>query len=614
MSALTSDAPRTTGATPTSVRTGAGGGLGALPWIVLACAGGLACASAADALSRSGHGGGTPLFWLAIALIELPAALRLVSSAPRTGERLATVVVVGLSLYSIKVLRDPFAFTFGDEFAHLSNVQSILTSGHLFGVNSLLPVTPRYPGLEAVAAAIVNATGISTFVAGVIVVGIARAVEVTAIYLLYERISGSPVAAGLGALVYTATPTYLFFSAQFSYESLALPLASVALLALVRRGQSREASERRHWTAVFLAADAAVIATHHVTSYFLVAFVVGVGIIHLVQHGRRGAPWGLAVASAALTVAWLALVAGRTVGYLSPVITNALNEVVRTINREAAPRVLFASSGGVAQTPTGERAVAVVGVLLLCVGILAGLLAIWKRPRRGPALILLALLALAYIGTLPLRFVPAAWETASRASEFLFVGVGAAVALGVTFWIDRGARSARLRRLFAALAVLIVVASGIIAGWPASERLAEARVVAAGGRRLQPPSLVAAQWSGAALGRKERVFAQNADARYFVVDGRQVAFEGASPDVVDVLGGPTLQPWMRKLLRRYRITLVVTDRRMISQDNIVGFFFDVGAPARWPAGASNKFNLSNVDRLYDAGDIVIYGVRGLWQG
>jgi hypothetical protein len=593
-------------------RAGASAGrLGALPWIVLLAAAGVATASLADALARTGHAGGTALFWLAVALILLPAALRLTSERVSSGERAATVVAVGLALYGVKILRDPFAFTFGDELAHLRNVQSILGSGRLFGGNSILPVTTRYPGLESVAAAVARAGGASPFAAGLAVIAAARVMMLLGLYLFYERVSGSPRAAGLGALVYTAAPTFLFFTAQFSYESLALPLATVALFALMRWDQARDRAEARRWGAVVVLSSAAVVATHHVSAYFLVVVLVLAALLHWRLRGPRGAPWVLAVAVTALTVAWLGLVAGRTVGYLSPVITNALNDVVKVINQESGPRVLFANSGGAAQTPSGERVVAVVGILLLGVAVIVGLRAIRRQRRRDPVLVVLVILALAYIGTLPLRFVPAAWETASRAGEFLFVGVGMTVAFAAIWLLERGGRRS-LRRLLVAVAVTVVFASGLIAGWPASERLARPRQIAAAGRTLDPPAVLAALWSGRMLGPGQRVFAQNADARLFVVDGHQIAFEGVSPDVEDTLNLAPLQPWMRKLLRDNRITLVVTDRRTISSDNIVGFFFDVGRPSLARAAAAEKFNVPSVDRLYDDGNIVIYGVRGLW--
>src|SRR5665213_433734 len=123
-------------------------GANALPWVFLSVAAGLLAASAGDALGRTGRSGGLPLFWLGLVLIMFPAALRLTSKRPRVGERAALVVLVGLGLYGVKVLRDPFAFTYGDELLHLPNLAQILTTGRLFGANPILSISPRYPGLE----------------------------------------------------------------------------------------------------------------------------------------------------------------------------------------------------------------------------------------------------------------------------------------------------------------------------------------------------------------------------------------------------------------------------------------------------------------------------------
>jgi hypothetical protein len=245
---------------------------------------------------------------------------------------------------------------------------------------------------------------------------------------------------------------------------------------------------------------------------------------------------------------------------------------------------------------------------------LAGLAALRERSRRGPVLLFLALSAVAYVVTLPLRFIPAAWETASRAGEFLFIGVGLITALGLIWLFERGGGERPRRRVLGVVAIVIIFASGVIAGWPSTERLAPARRVVADGHTLDPPQLVAALWSGRTLGPSQRAFAQNADARFLVVNGHQTAYEGAgTPDVQDVLNSTTpLLPWMRTALRNYHITLVMTDRRMISADNIMGFFWDVGAPPLSPFSTQKKFNLPDVDRLYDGGNIAIYGVRGLW--
>jgi hypothetical protein len=587
--------------------------LGWLPLTLLAIAAGLLTVSVADALSRTGRSGGSLLFWLAVVLIVLPAGLRLCSDRVGIGERIATVVAVGMGLYAVKVLRDPFAFTYGDEFSHLANLQSILGTGNLFGSNSVLPITPRYPGLEIVAALISRAAGMSAYAAGVTTIAAGRLLMMLGLYTLYDRLTGSPRTAALGALVYAAAPNFLFWSAQFAYESLALPLATVALFLAIRWAQENTPQMRRSWEAAFAITVAAVVVTHHVTSYVLAIFLLALCLIHWRLHGRRGAPWPLAAGTVLLAIIWLGFVASGTVGYLSPVLTDAVNQVIHTLTRETGTRALFANQGGAEVTPVPEIVVALLGVVLLAIGVLAGIVRVRKQRWRNPVLVLLVICAVAYLLTLPLRFVPDAWETASRVGDFLFIGVGLTVGLGVVWLVEQVRVREQLRRPLIAVAVTIMFASGVIAGWPANQRLAAPRRVVVDGRVLDPPSVVAADWSARTLGSAQSVFAQDADALFFLDNGHQTAYEGDfAPDVQYLLNASTLQPWMSDTLRRYRVTLVVTDRRVISADNLFGFFFDTGAPALSPAAGANKFDTAAANRLYDSGDLVIYGVRGLW--
>ena len=569
---------------------------------------GVLAASAADALSRTGRNGGLPLFWLALALVMFPAAVRLTSNRPRVGERVSLVVLVGLGLYAIKVLRDPFEFTYGDELLHLPNLHAVLATGRLFGSNTILPISSRYPGLETAAALMVRVGGMSQYTAGILLVGVARTMMLLALYLFYERVSGSPRVAGIGALVYMATPTFLYFGAMFAYESLALPLATVALMALLRGARAGDLAARRRWGALVVALAAAIIVTHHVTSYFLVLFLVSLCLVHVLLHERRTAPWVLTALVVLLAIAWLTLVAGRTVGYLSPVITRALNNVIATLSRETPTRTLFANQGGQEQTNLPERVVAVGGILALAVGVLAGVLLSWRRRRsRQPLMTLLVICAILYMGTLPLRFVPAAWETASRAGEFLFLGVGVTVAIGTSWLLDRGGSGRLRRRVPVAVAITLVFASGVIAGWPGTELLSQPRRVVADGRTLDPPQVVEATWSGRMLGPHERLYAQAADARLFNNNAQQTAFEGPGP-----LNTPKLSSFVHNALRVNHVTLVATDRRSVSSDLLAGFFFDIGSHALMPATGADKFDTRSADRIFDSGPLVIYGVRALW--
>jgi hypothetical protein len=248
-------------------------------------------------------------------------------------------------------------------------------------------------------------------------------------------------------------------------------------------------------------------------------------------------------------------------------------------------------------------------ILVLAAFLVVGTRVIWQRRlRANPLIVLFSGAGIAYFATLPLRLIPAAWESASRSGEFLFVGVGVTAALGMLFLLDRG-RAWRTHLI--AWGTALVIGSGIIAGWPSSLRLALPLRVSAGGHTLESPSYVAARWSGSMLGPKQRIAAEDSDARLLLDVAHQTALTGIAPDVDAMLTAKTLPPW-RRLLANNHIALVETDSRRISQDIIAGYFFDVGPTPLFPAQAESKFNLSNVDRLYDGGNIVIYGVRGLW--
>ncbi len=144
------------------------------PLTVLASLG-LAAVAVADGASRSGRPwGGCVVFWSAIFVCAVAFAVRLAGSRASRVERILIVLAFGLFLYVVKILRDPVGFTYADELVHAYNVNSIVSTHSLFGPNPLLPVTPHYPGLETVAAALQFVGGSSTFTAGVIVVALAR--------------------------------------------------------------------------------------------------------------------------------------------------------------------------------------------------------------------------------------------------------------------------------------------------------------------------------------------------------------------------------------------------------------------------------------------------------
>src|SRR6187455_2985670 len=105
----------------------------------------------------------------------------------------------------------------------------------------------------------------------------ARLIFVLALFLFFERASGSARIAGVASLIYMTNPHFLYFDAQFGYETMALPLAAVVLFVIARRAQT----PRAVWsglTVIALVTIGSVVVTHHVTSAMLAGFLLLWGV------------------------------------------------------------------------------------------------------------------------------------------------------------------------------------------------------------------------------------------------------------------------------------------------------------------------------------------------
>jgi hypothetical protein len=525
--------------------------LGWLPALSVVAALGLSLCVAADALSRSTRSSTQLPFWLGVLVIVVPVVFRVSSRGATRLERLSLIVLLGLSLYLVKVVLDPFGFTFGDELLHAPNVNAILRTHNLFPPNSLLPITRYYPGLETVTAAIASMTGLSAFGAGLIVVGAARLVIMLGIYLLFERLTGSSRVAGLGAALYTANANFLFWSAQFAYESLALPLLIVALVCITEFRRAR--ADRRGWSIAALLLMAAVVITHHVSSYALVSFLIAVSLAHLVVGRKRGlpSPWPFAVFALLATVAWLIFVASSTVGYLTPIFDKALVSTIHAAVGESPLRHPFGSVGSGPQVPILERLVGFGSVLLLLLAYPFGLWAVWRRYRGDPMVVVLAIAGAGFFGALALRFSAGAWEVANRASEFLFVGLALVVAMSGLERLSVG-RARAIGPLITAACAGVIFAGGVLAGWEPGLRLAHPYRIAVGSHVVDAEDLQLARWFGTHLGHV-RIGAPATDAGLIADHSRAVPFAGQSPDILDVLR--TAEPELRAGSSRFSTML-----------------------------------------------------------
>ena len=607
--------PRTPGAevpVAAKVRATRPGGLSV---VSLSSAIGLLTVAIADTGSRFEAPWSEALFWIGILTLFVPIALRLALPRVARSERLGLVVLLGLGAYLVKALHSPLRFAFGDEYAHLRTAADILASGRLFLENPLSLASPVYPGLELVTTAVANVSGLSIYGAGLLVVGMARLILMLALFLLVERVSGSARVAGIAALVYASDPNFTFWSAQFAYESLALPLAVACLYLAVRR--SRRPGSTLAFDALLLATCAAIVMTHHLTSAALILVFVAWAVVAWVLRRRGGRPEPAPLAAlAVLTVwggIWLLVFARPTFQYLGPVIARSVGEALGFLGGSRGIKPLFSGDPALV-SPIWERVIAFGGVGVVAVALGAALAWIARsvgearRFRASAVAAVFALGALAYYPAQALRAIPGGTEISNRSGEFLFLPVGAVIGIAIVVgWLRRRTTEPRLG-VFAALATVVFM-SGVIVGMPRWARMPGPYLVSGDTRAIQDESLTASAWLRATFGTGNAVIADQTNELLMGSLGGQDMRHGLSW----IYFSPSLGRDELRALRREGVRFIVVDRRMTTMLPVVGYYYEPGEPdaghhttPMQPEDLARFDETSALTKVFDSGDIAIY--------
>ena len=610
-----------------TIRKGSSISFGAAPALMLVASMGLVCVALGDNAARDGATGATPLFWLGLALIVLPVTFRLFGGPARRPERLMLVVVLGVALYLVKVLHSPEGFTRFDEFGFLRATYDLARTGNPFLSNPITEATVGYPALAMITQALSSLTGLSVFHAGLIVIGFARATFVLALYLFLERILGSYQPAGIGVVLYTCNSSFLYFDAQFAYESLGLMFAVVVLSALVRWLTTDTRTPRREtlgFAALSLIVAGGLVITHHLSSLF----VLGTLLVWAAMRGigsRRG--WDLnlyapgllpiALAIAVMTGLWLGLVAGHvTISELGDLLSNAVHSAIDLVTGEKHPKQPFSGTGVTTTLP--ERAAILMSVLLVTAVILAGLLALAKERTQRPAWLTLAAVALLWPFALAMRLTDASTEISARAPQYVFLGVAFLGAyLTMRFVLPRwqGRRLFGVRLVATAL-VAVLFAGGVIFGELKATRQPGPYLVGAEDRSVTPEGVAAARFASAELPARSHLLADRTNAAllgsYGDLDPTFGSFKGTP--LSEVLTGPRLDRNIREALVGLSIQFVLVDSRLSTSLPLLGYYVDSSEPQprRVSQEALAKFDSDpSVSKIYTNGPIAIYDTSAL---
>ena len=578
--------------------------------------------AAADARSRSGASGGYLLFWAGLALIFLPSAGVLLLSQRGRAARLAVALGFGVAVYAAKVVYEPTAPTFHDEFAHYRNAANLLASGHLFGYNPLIRATGYYPGLAVATDALVRLTGLSVYTCGLILIGCARLTLVGALFLLVDELLGSPRAAGVAVLVYAAGPNFLYWDAQYGYESLALPLAILTVFLLARRSGRPPGVPA---VVSSLVVVLAVVATHHITAWVLAALLLAWAAAGwlLRRHGSSGAGSGgastataqfvptlPATVTAGTALVWVLAVAPVTVAYISPVLTRAVEQGYQLVTTLHTSRALFANTGQAATAPEWERVVAIAATLVMLAAVP---LALYRSRRTGLPLIakLLAWSSLLWVALLPLRFTSDGQETANRSADFLYVGIAICFAL----LLEPLLNASRWRRLTAVCLVALLFAGGISVSWNFSQRLAPDYQLTNGAQVVTPDDRALAQWMLTTLGPGHRIATDAQTGLALGSVGRQDVLSSAEDGARTwlIFYPPTVTSGVLAEMQRSAVEYVVVQWDVLDLPTGVTRFDD-SEPQQYydsPLSAASlaKFDTSPAFReIYTVGSLYVYQV------
>ncbi|WP_249010804.1 hypothetical protein [Conexibacter sp. DBS9H8] len=438
-------------------RTGAGAR--ARPWAIavipIALGGLLIAFGYAAGRAHAPNAEAQALYWAGQGLIWLPSIATLLSTRTDNATRIAVITAVAGAQALLTWAYSPDQFRFTDEFQHIRTLSDILRTHHLFTPNSFLPVSPAFPGLEIVTAALMQTTGLPLFTAGVIVDSVTHVLLPLFVFLGFRELTANARTSSVAALLYLTAPHLGYLEVLFIYSTPALLYYAIALRTTVRVARSRSPM----WTLILPFVPMTL--SHHLTTLAgLVMLIAMVVVLALAGRGRQARRLGLMTAGiAAGVIAWILILAPETFAYLAAPATAAVQSLLHPGAGAATTAVTT-----VGAAPRWETLTAVVAALLLLgASTLGAVITWWSHAGRVSSLV--ALLGLVYPAVLVGRTViPGGPTLAARVLTYamLFIAYPAAVAL-TTLW-DQRRRPFRRRLAWAITGVLAV--GGIVTGLP----------------------------------------------------------------------------------------------------------------------------------------------------
>ena len=482
------------------------------------------------------------IFWAGMLLAYLAVAWRAMSGR---------YAVFWLGLFGLFTLLPTFWLSPDgpsgfDEIAQFALLRNVISTGRLFQHTPLLPIGTYYPGLQSAAATIHWLTGLSPWDSALTLIAVVHCLLPVQVYYIARALPVPHRWAAAAGLVYAASPSFVYFDAQFSYESVGI-LLLLTIVRLYVEALAAERSGRRTWrqslSAWLLIAviSFSLVVTHHLTSLAGVALLLAGALFLKPKSGltdpeggwrRLFVRWMPVFTLTMCLGLWVVFVAPTTVSYLFPHVSGTVSDIVALITRSKASsgsaRTLFSNSGA----PSYERAAAIAAPVMIAVAFLFAGIRWLQKPALRSNFLWAFVVTAGYLVSLPLTVTSDGAQSAHRSWAFTSVGVALLpAALVILFELDK--RRPWLKRTLTTVgvaALAIVFVGNVAVDAPPDTRFPGPYEFGSDTLSITPETLGFAHWVEAHLGPGAHVVTDRFTAEALT----------AHADAVTPLNGPGL--------------------------------------------------------------------------
>lgn len=579
------------------------------------------------------------LFWAGFLLGMLPLAA--LACARRIDAVTRTCALAAIGLFGMGPRLQRFGPAGSDEFIHFRQATEALLGGDVGHLLYLLPISEEFFGLHQAAGAFARLASMPLWVACMTVIVLAHILSVLAMFQLIRALDVPAPGAAVGAVLYTLNPSWMYFNATFSYESLSLPLLLWCLAATVGAGRATEKRAVRSIAAAVLCVIALPM-IHHLATIMLV-LILGVLIVaRLVLWYPRTIVGGWGACRERLwpsAFVWFALIASIhfwwsekyewLLSYLSPAWTEGLSQLGKILDglgKVSGQRSLFGDS----PNPIYEIVSGYLYPFVVLALFLLSLTVLWRQRRRvGTAVWAFAVIGAMFFASMPMLLTHGGAEGAHRSWGYSFIGIAVVCGMAWSSWPRPGdspdGRLSYATELFArpgpravaACAVFTVLAFGSAAlGVNLSARFPGSANVGDDARSVSKEGTAVSAWLAANAPVDTPVMADRYASLQIGSLGRMSALRPSEAfPIWELYMSP--EPVRLEVLKQIwdsKIRYFVVDSRMATTRPKLGYWFTRNEPGvrgdqTFPPSALDRFDcLPWLQAVYAAGPLTVYRV------